>query len=447
MASPGDIVDDKYRLLEPVAEGGMATVWVGEHLALETRVAIKLLAFDGDWGGGGRERFLEEARLAASVKHRNVVQTLDFGATDDGVPFIAMELLSGESLADRVHAEAPMHAAEVLELADQLLGALVAVHDTGIVHRDLKPENVLFGRDTDGDFPKLIDFGISKGQRSRRAATRPGMVLGTPEFMSPEQAAAVETIDHRTDLYSLAVILYEMLSGELPYQAEQTSSLLLRIIAGGAPSLRDRGLALPPGLSDVIAKAMSVEPDDRYADATAMRRALAEIRERGGRPEPAPRKPRRVSIPDLDPEPAPDPQRGSWMLAGLAALLLVLIPGVLWLRATSPDEPEAEPTPTAEVSEPPPSSGAPALRNADDHHVYVHLLDFPEDATLTLDDEAFTSAQVDAMRRGDIVEVQVPRRRGRPFNLRIVREGYEDWRMRRWTVRDFEARVVMTPAL
>ncbi len=444
MARPGELIGDKYRLVRLLEEGGMAAVWEAEQVALETRVAVKLLSVDGGWLSGSRTRFLEEARIAAGVKHRNVVQTLDFGATDDGTPFIVMELLEGESLADRVAAEAPMSVEDALALVDQILGALAAAHAVGIVHRDLKPENVLFTRDTDGSYPKLIDFGISKdlAPTRDRDPSEPGMILGTPEFMAPEQAAGLATVDHRADLYAVGIVLYEMLSGELPYEGDDPNRVRLQVLRGGAPTLRERGVDVPVGLSDAVARAMAIEPSARFEDAESMRAALRALRP-GAAPPPS-RRPLR--IPDLDPrDPERASSRGRWTLAALAGLLLLLIPAALWVRAwiASPD-----PAPVAAGSaDAGPSDVDGALRRADDHTIYVHLRELPDGATVSLDGEVFSAAQLASMRRGDVVEVPVPRRRGRAFTLRVAREGYEDWRMRRWTVRDFEARVVMVPIL
>src|SRR5688572_13742359 len=169
------------------------------------------------------EQFLREARIAAAVHHRNVIQILDFGV-HEGTPFMAMEALSGESMADRFNGGADFELHEVVEIAARCLEGLAAVHEAGIVHRDLKPENIFLVREPTGVYPKLLDFGISKTvdkRDGRRSAipTEPGRVVGTPEYMSPEQARGFTDLDQRTDIYGVGVVMFEALTGRLPYDA------------------------------------------------------------------------------------------------------------------------------------------------------------------------------------------------------------------------------------
>jgi serine/threonine-protein kinase len=230
-------------------------------------------------------RFLREARIAAAVQHRNVVHIVDFGSTDEGRPFMVMEHLRGETLADRL-ARAPAPTVdEMLDIVALTLAGLAAAHDAGVVHRDMKPENVFLVEDADGAYPKILDFGISRslqpesGPRSA-LTTREGFLVGTPQYMSPEQARGLEGIDHRTDLYSVGVILYEALTGRLPADSDHIGDLIILIAAGGAPMVSEVRAELGEALSEVVRKALSVDRDARYPDARAMRAALLEAKER-----------------------------------------------------------------------------------------------------------------------------------------------------------------------
>jgi serine/threonine-protein kinase len=275
------VIAGRYRLESLIGEGGMASIWRARDLTLERSVAVKLL-FARDERDKQRlvRQFLREARIAASVHHRNVIQIVDFGTTDDQQPFMVMELLEGESLGQRLHRAPPMTLAEMAQVASLTLRGLAAVHESGIIHRDLKPDNVFLTVDSSGAyFPKILDFGISRStepRSGRRSAltTREGMIVGTPEYMSPEQARGVKTIDRRTDIYSMGAILYEAMSGQLPFATENVGDLIIQIVTGTIQPAYERNPALPKPLSDVIAKAMARAPEDRYQSALDMQQAL-----------------------------------------------------------------------------------------------------------------------------------------------------------------------------
>ena len=264
----------------------MASVWRARDSTLERAVAVKLL-FARDERDKQRlvQQFLREARIAASVHHRNVIHIVDFGSTEGQQPFMVMELLEGESLGHRMHREPPLELPEVVHIAALTLRGLAAVHDAGIIHRDLKPDNVFLTRDRAGAiFPKILDFGISRStepRSGRRSAltTRDGMIVGTPEYMSPEQARGMRTLDKRTDIYSMGCILYEALTGQLPFNCENVGDLIIQIVTSTPPSVNERKPSVPKAISDVIAKAMARSPDDRYQDAMEMQRALLMVAE------------------------------------------------------------------------------------------------------------------------------------------------------------------------
>jgi len=277
----GDRIDGRYRLERLLGEGGMAAVYLARDERLERPVAVKLL-----WGAprvsaAMAESFLREARIAASIRHPNVVQVLDFG-THAGAPYMVMEALEGESMADRYSRAYRFQIAEVVAIALGVLEGLAAVHATGIVHRDLKPENIFLTRPaTKGmpEIPKLLDFGISRaadkssGLRSA-VTTREGRLVGTPEYMSPEQARGLSDVDLRTDLYSLGVVMYEAIYGRPPFESKNDGDLMIMVIAGNAAALETRMPQVGPQLSQVIDRAMARDRDARWQSAAAMHGAL-----------------------------------------------------------------------------------------------------------------------------------------------------------------------------
>jgi serine/threonine protein kinase len=275
------IIAGRYELHSLIGEGGMASVWRARDQTLERPVAVKLLFARDD-----RDRdklvkqFVREARIAASVQHRNVIHIVDFGTTDERQPFMVMELLEGESLGQRMHREPRLSVEELMHIASLTLRGLGAVHSAGIVHRDLKPDNIFLVKDGKaGLFPKILDFGISRSvepRSGRRSAltTQEGIIVGTPEYMSPEQARGLRDLDHRTDLYSMGVVLYEALTGRLPFNNEHVGDLIIQIVTANVPSVHELVPTVPKPISDVVAKAMAREREARFADAAQMQQAL-----------------------------------------------------------------------------------------------------------------------------------------------------------------------------
>ncbi len=275
------VIAGRYELQSLIGEGGMASVWRARDLTLERAVAVKVL-FARDERDRQKlvKQFVREARIAASVQHRNVIHIVDFGTTEQQQPYMVMELLEGESLGQRMHREPRVTVEEVLHVASLTLRGLMAVHAAGIVHRDLKPDNIFLVRDAaSGLFPKILDFGISRSvepRSGRRSAltTQEGIIVGTPEYMSPEQARGLRNLDHRTDLYSMGVILYEALTGRLPFSDEHVGDLIIQIVTAHVRTVHELVPSVPKSISDVVAKAMSREREDRFTDAAEMQRAL-----------------------------------------------------------------------------------------------------------------------------------------------------------------------------
>ena len=271
----GTVIGGRYRLIRQVGEGGMATIWEAEHLTLGSSVAVKFLQTGGRDMDRMQERFMREARAVASVKHRNVVDVTDFGVTDEGVPYMVMEMLEGQSLADRLDTVGPLDTNEAARIVSLTLRGLAAVHDAGIVHRDLKPDNIFLVTDSDGMYPKVLDFGVSKQVAGGAThLTQEGMLVGTPDYMSPEQARGLRDIDLRTDIYSMGVILYETLSGRLPFESENTGDLIVMIMMEAPTPLGVHRSDLPPALFEVVDKALARDREQRYQDSRAMRWAL-----------------------------------------------------------------------------------------------------------------------------------------------------------------------------
>lgn len=311
MPIKGEIIADRYRLDGLIGKGGMSSVWAGVHLALDRPVAVKFLLVRGDDDSEAlTAQFLREARIAAAVRHRNVVDVLDFGTTEQGTPFMVMEMLDGETLGARLVRSPPLAVNELMHVVNLTLRGLTAAHDAGIVHRDLKPENIFLQYDDAGVYPKIFDFGISRsldvsGPRSA-LTTKEGFLVGTPHYMSPEQVRGLRDIDQRTDIYSMGVILYEALTGRLPFDAENIGDLVINIVQATPPPISQLRPEVGRLISKVVSRAMHRDRDERFMNAREMQDCLLKaFEEKFGRPghtiSVMPR-PNRLSAPELSQE-------------------------------------------------------------------------------------------------------------------------------------------------
>ncbi len=278
----GDLVGGRYCLEEVIGSGGMGDVWRARDRVLERQVALKVVyASDPRKTAEHAKAFLREARISAAISHRNVVQILDFGAHEGELPFMVLELLQGETVAHVLGRGDPVPFDWILAVISQTLDGLAAAHDAGVVHRDLKPENIFLVDEREGVFPKILDFGISKivdgDPRASLSTTGAGRVLGTPAYMSPEQARGERTLGKTTDVYSMGVVMYELISGSMPFYSENPGDLLLKIMSEQAPPLIDVVPDVGKPLSDLVARAMARRAADRFADAREMQEALLAV--------------------------------------------------------------------------------------------------------------------------------------------------------------------------
>lgn len=276
----GTEIAGRYRLISRIGEGGMGTVWRAEHLGLRSHVAIKLVHPSAAIEAHAVERFMREARAAAALKSPYVVHITDFGI-DDQVPFIAMELLEGESLADRLERNGKLSHKETARFMTHVARAVSKAHDGGILHRDLKPDNVFIVDDDDEEIAKVLDFGIAKDTQSVLGTdhdfrTRSGAVLGTPCYMSPEQATGEKGIDTRSDLWSLAIIAFECVVGAKAFRGETLGALIVEICSKPLPVPSEVGEA-PEGFDEWFAKAAARDPEQRFDSAREMVQELRKI--------------------------------------------------------------------------------------------------------------------------------------------------------------------------
>jgi serine/threonine protein kinase len=258
----GDVIDGRYRVMEVIGEGGMGTVYLAEHELIKRRVALKILRPDFAHDSKVVKRFMNEARAAGTLGHPNIVESTDMGFIDKVVPYIVFEYLEGALLTDEIARVGVLPVRRAVSITQQIASALGAAHAAGIVHRDLKSDNV-FLTDRGGQFDhvKVLDFGISKFLEAGDDRTRRGMVMGTPEFMSPEQITDPDSVDVRSDVYALGATLYEMLAGRRPFTNEDPRTLLHRIVHTDAPPIERADL--PRGLHDLLFRMLAKDPDER----------------------------------------------------------------------------------------------------------------------------------------------------------------------------------------
>ena len=277
-AAEGDaLLDGRYRIVRLLGEGGMGAVYLASHVGLGRDVAIKFLHAEFISREDIVGRFRREAQAAAAIRHKNIIEVFDVGVSPQGEPFLVMEYLEGESLAGLLKRVGPLSLAAACAVMEPALQALQAAHRKGIVHRDLKPDNIFLAYQ-EGEPPvvKIIDFGISKFTQGDpdKWRTRTGAVMGTPAYMSPEQARGSAGLDHRTDLYSMGTILFEMLTGALPYAGTNFAEYLSAMLVDEPRAPQSVYADFPVEAEPLVRKALAKNPDQRFQNAAEMLEAL-----------------------------------------------------------------------------------------------------------------------------------------------------------------------------
>jgi serine/threonine-protein kinase len=274
---PGKLISGKYRILRLIGDGGMGSVYEAQHEVLGSRVALKFLHPEIARQRGLKERFLQEARVSATVESPHICRVSDVDTSEDGA-YLVMELLPGEPLQALLDRETRLESRRAVDLAIQMLTGLWAAHQQGVVHRDLKPDNVFVLPNAHGVHVKLLDFGIAKLRHTeeyKMVLTRPGAVMGTPEYMAPEQAFSADLVDQRSDLYSVGVILFEMLAGSRPVEGNNAQFIAEQIVTGKVKRLDTLRPELPAQLVAIVRRAIEGNPDLRFANAAEFMDALA----------------------------------------------------------------------------------------------------------------------------------------------------------------------------
>ncbi|MBX3273534.1 MAG: serine/threonine protein kinase [Sandaracinaceae bacterium] len=429
----GRTLSNVYVIEEKIGEGGMGSVYVARHVHLEKQFAVKVLVESVAGKNHAVERLKQEAMAAANIDHENIVDVVNFDRTPEGAVFIVMEFLKGESLSDTL-GRGPLELRYALPITYQICRALHAAHEHGIVHRDLKPENVFLTERRGRTVVKVLDFGISKVKKAEAEQvrmTKTGQLVGTPLYMSPEQARGESDVDRRVDIYAMGVMLYEMITGAPPFEGRNYFELLWKHGNELPPSMHETNpnVFIPPGLDEVVLKALAKDPADRFQTMAELEAALIAVApdvedelgtlaqvlasvvkvERGtsiepsdalaraptehvaARPAPAAR---RAASTDVTP-----PRRSPWPIAALGLGAVLAGGAVIYALTTGPSEapttPVAgEPAPRPAPPEPPPEVAIAAAEPPAEPprgveppaRVSVHLTSSPSGARVRLGD-------------------------------------------------------------
>ncbi len=367
----GQTLAGKYRVEKLIKRGGMGAVYQGKHVLMDKTVAIKVLrpalAVDDDVVA----RFSREAKAASRISHPHAVSVTDFGESENGIVFLVMEYLDGRTLKEIIRSEGAMSLTRVVEIIRQVTGALDAAHAQGVVHRDLKSDNIMVSQTNGGDWAKVLDFGIAKIQQPPSVKdadlTAPNLVIGTPQYMSPEQCSQTQPPDARSDIYSLGVIIYEMLTGRVPFTGETATMIMMQQVQDAPPSVLATRPDLPPAVAAVIMRALAKVPADRFQTAGELFAALSSAA--GEDVSAAPRSAATIAnVPvspaadDEDeetvvrpratpqyaqPEAAPEAMASfsPWRIIGPAIIVIVVVFGIVFLLTRSAGQPQPKPAP------------------------------------------------------------------------------------------------------
>jgi serine/threonine-protein kinase len=355
----GAVLAGRYEVVRRIGEGGMGAVYEAKHTLIGKRVAVKVLLEKFIAKSDFVARLLQEARLASSIGHENIVDVTDFGTTDDGRSFVVMEFLDGESLAELTMREAPLPIERSLRIARQAASALGAAHAKGIFHRDVKPENIYLVRRADADFVKVVDFGISKAVKPGGAdegadayrLTHTGLLLGTPLYMSPEQARGEEDLDHRVDIWALGVLLYECLTGEVPFRANNYLQIISQVLTHTPtpPSQLRPELGIPDAVETVVMRAMEKDRTRRYQTMVELEQDIERLLAGDQNVGLIPTSGAVASAPSREPS--------RWPYATAAVLLLIGV--IAAVSRSSPSAPAVAPAPAPAIAAAPAAAAAP----------------------------------------------------------------------------------------
>jgi serine/threonine-protein kinase len=360
MVRPGDRLGERYVVIQEMAAGGMGTLWRARHVELEVDVALKVISSRAS-SPASSKRFKREAQAAAKLRSPNIVQVLDYGEFE-GQPFLAMELLKGEDLATRIARAGRLRFDEVARILDGMAKGVQHAHDAGIVHRDLKPGNVFIEKVGQEEVVKILDFGIAKDLAAvpDPASTTGVGVVGSPAYMSPEQVWA-KKVGYRTDVWSMGVVVFEMLTGENPFLDDTLAKIFERIIRDPLPKVRDREPALPESLDAFFERALARTADERFGSAKELAEAFHAAIEGRELPPPARLDPNATTARAQSASEAAETVRRRDRVARsgrgravVAALVLALAGGMAWLF-----RPKSEPPATA-----PPAPSTPSTQDA-----------------------------------------------------------------------------------
>jgi serine/threonine-protein kinase len=282
----GETLAEKYLVEQLIKRGGMGSVYRGKHVMMDKTVAIKVLRPSLAGDDVVVARFSREAKAASRISHPHAVSVTDFGEAETGVVFLVMEYLDGRTLKDLIRSEGPMTLERTVEIIRQVSGALDAAHQQGVIHRDLKGDNIMLSQSDGGDWAKVLDFGIAKILQPEGARdndiTAGNLVIGTPQYMSPEQCSQTGPIDARSDVYSLGVIVFEMLTGRVPFTGDSPTVIMMKQVGDEPPSVLEARPDLPASIDSLIKKALAKQPVDRFQTAGELSEALTQAAAEAG---------------------------------------------------------------------------------------------------------------------------------------------------------------------